>query len=1614
MLFLLLMCTVFVQRIHFVTSVYYAYVTREGVFNTECSKEKPCGQLSYVLFNSAKSRRTINDSHVIIYVNGANNSVSPPTAFNDDYYLQHCYPFIETSFTIIFNSSIRSTQDWHPLLSWCLANRESSWMSSITALWIIRCNSYVSIQVENLVYDNTACSLIDMTNSGWTRLDLASSFCCKNCLFRNLSADQNLYQHVSKPALMRLGAQTVFENCTFENILVTPQTSSIITDGYDPSDWISFIKIFGNASFIHCQFHNISAVGSNGYFISTTVDDGVFKFITFDHITVNNVDEVHYRATRFIYANYEEVKFNSYNTINIISSSFTGPLNIIYVDQGPYFIYINNIYIEATQYDDSNSYTFDEINHYLKTRVSSNKSYFLYNTIYNGDGSTLTFNNSYYETQLKCRYTTIACHDIPMAMYIYQSFPICEPPMGLLYNDGTATLTNLTLTSNYNATFYKQYLLKTWNITFGGMYYLHYEFFDIGTTGCQFDLSYLPYYSAIYNDYSGQLTMYNSSFTNGANRNLLTNLGIAYIENMLTGNNADQYLSDQWILNPLTMFENRGYLMINDSELKMSDVAIFQLYSGSLFIDNSSISHCSVAIHSAGTVDKMYLNKVHISETGLYAMQVPLVYYVNSYHKTYITDKSYLVPIYISSKYISITNCYFEYISPLGLIKFANINEDIDEGMIYLDNNIFLATGKMHLRSIDTNHSSININALNPKLIVYIVGMVSSTLTITEINELFQNEFKNTGHISIPDPYTIVFGRNQFVYNVCPNTVSNTSRFILNYSIPWIFINTSTTDNCMASNIFHNYAILIEAGNLLSCKHPNILKNNNNSDCFVSLGPPNNLYTNKSQFISNLSFCNNAEYAMMIHSQSYVLMDYVEFLGYNTTPVMITSPGTITFSIVDTLLISDNAVSSLEVPLFCQLNCYQVVDNDSNKIRQAVIECDQNLINSTGTYAKIEELAEIYEITESFSYWSASKVHIYENGSFYPGGMIDFYYLLFDEYGNHVQEYQYPIKIDLAYDKFNIYSVMTINENGVCDLCETRLYVEVININHTGSFMINTFVEDKSLTVNDINVSIIDCPSGFGVDGSMKQCTPCSQGTYSLQSNRKLCQVCDANLRGISCSGSNIIAIDFNYWMKVNSQGQIISSDCPSKYCCSDMKGCEYINDYEQLCALNRDPTTPLCGKCIHGTSEVFGSNHCKVCNGTHFEYILVPMFLCILAAMYFLYFDKPSPSINEQFELDELSKLIIKDQFTGTKIMFFKVLVYFYQTLLLILLLGAPDTVHYIFPILQILNISIDYSTDNDKHGGYCFYEGMTALSKILLRLLPAAMLLFVISTVMMFIFFGISLEIKGRKPRYINAFWRAALIGIGTILSVFLKLLACRQIGNKYVHFYYGSHFCYDRIWYTSLIILIFIMATFGFLWLKLYKLSSSKRQSRQDNHLHSLVASYDEKHWYWEFVILSRRFIISLFTTIFYNSHKYWNAALCIILMIYWAIQIKMSPFKHQRSNTLETICILILIISLILITLTEMNHTSDQSQLALSILLIIGILAPFFIFLYQLFRFICNASCFKERTASEQRMLKLIKRTPKSQQAVLNNAVNVHHIRMELQDMHNYNLLDDHQQ
>jgi len=165
--------------------------------------------------------------------------------------------------------------------------------------------------------------------------------------------------------------------------------------------------------------------------------------------------------------------------------------------------------------------------------------------------------------------------------------------------------------------------------------------------------------------------------------------------------------------------------------------------------------------------------------------------------------------------------------------------------------------------------------------------------------------------------------------------------------------------------------------------------------------------------------------------------------------------------------------------------------------------------------------------------------------------------------------------------------------------------------------------------------------------------------------------------------------------------------------------------------------------------------------------------------------------------------------------------------------------------------------------------------------------------------------------------------------------------------VKWYAGSEKCYDNVWFGSFCSLTVIVILFLFVLFRLSRLTPRQRNSRSSEFI-SLTRPYSQECWYWEFVILSRRLLIALITTISYVNSNFLNLSLISVLSCYLGLHVYKKPFLHTRNNRLESLCLFFLINISTAVNLTTLK---DTQSLFIKWFLVICILTPFIIFGYH---------------------------------------------------------------
>ena len=228
------------------------------------------------------------------------------------------------------------------------------------------------------------------------------------------------------------------------------------------------------------------------------------------------------------------------------------------------------------------------------------------------------------------------------------------------------------------------------------------------------------------------------------------------------------------------------------------------------------------------------------------------------------------------------------------------------------------------------------------------------------------------------------------------------------------------------------------------------------------------------------------------------------------------------------------------------------------------------------------------------------------------------------------------------------------------------------------------------------------------------------------------------------------------------------------------------------------DPKVPLCGACIEGLSETYGATTCEVCDRNYFERLMIPLLVSAGIALWLVYFAGGNvvnqTTIDKSVDIDKATarKLVFADNVAMLVFMFIKPIAYFLQGLFFIVQQGG--VVVYLTPILQLFNFDTLTLNTNNNANGVCLLKNMTPIQKIAMNLIIPTFLMFFI------LFYRIILRSTciccNRQPKFLSAFWVALLLIIGSILSTFTKLLACRSIGNETRRWYAGNYIYIENI--------------------------------------------------------------------------------------------------------------------------------------------------------------------------------------------------------------------------
>eukprot|EP01083_Nonionella_stella_P069780 186222_1 len=960
---------------------------------------------------------------------------------------------------------------------------------------------------------------------------------------------------------------------------------------------------------------------------------------------------------------------------------------------------------------------------------------------------------------------------------------------------------------------------------------------------------------------------------------------------------------------------------------------------GYIYLQNVTIQNSVTAIAATPSVTYLELTASTMEDIG--------TYYAGS-SRRFNANNGLFVPFLLRALTMVITDTIFSFVSPFQFDLFDATGNWDD---IFLD--------LFQVREITLLNNIFEINDVN------VLSRYPSNQTLTFLDDVdlykdlddtdenvtnvfSQPFFFNDGIMLIPNDANMRMINNKFSINA--NNVHVDANVLIDTNIPLISSyksdnhTNSTSTVCMSGNEFINFAVWLKNDNfnITSCVKKDIIDYMFRMDCY-SYGTFGsvyqyefdieyaanvfNIYSNRIDVIIRAEkdtfialennkiniYMNNATILNMING-NYLLVDtQIDYQYKNLS-------ANYRYHEANILVNNDN----------CNINCYSHT-NHGLFISVLHVTCPYDVYNynSSSLIGMVYD-AQNYSLSPQFIGVSP----LNNTREYVPGQKLKLMHSLYDINYNMIDNAFINTPIVLTFESTSTDELvpnfqLIINENGECPQCVDGITLSSIKLDAVGkNYSFNALVQSNQLVANEaLSVIIADCPTGYGSTGT-NICDVCNRGYFNVFSTgNNLCYYCNENaVEGVSCPGASDIMIDYQYWVSIyqysdiyesifdaNTTQYIVSYKCPGLYCCQLENDCNLVDNSEYLCAKHRDFEAPLCGQCENGYSELFGTDRCGACTHNDWGRLSIPLIYGLLWALFILF--TKSKKLEPKRKTSHTHADVEDNEDTGAKkyhmtrneyfdhleVMGTKIILYYYQGLSYILTTSGIRQVLHGFVELSNINILAISFADNAK--GYCMLQNMDMIQKIILPLSTIAVIVFIIFSA--FLLSKCSINICGcckRRIHFGKSMISVALICVGQILSVLFKLLACRDIGNLSVHYFFGANQCFDTIWSISMACLAFLLSSFLtlFVWIW-YK----KKDANNDNHdeiYDQIRFGYRSKVWFWECILFIRRSILAFAFIVFDNAEL--KASVGIGFMIYLLAHMYCTPFKNEAENILET--------------------------------------------------------------------------------------------------------------
>ena len=431
--------------------------------------------------------------------------------------------------------------------------------------------------------------------------------------------------------------------------------------------------------------------------------------------------------------------------------------------------------------------------------------------------------------------------------------------------------------------------------------------------------------------------------------------------------------------------------------------------------------------------------------------------------------------------------------------------------------------------------------------------------------------------------------------------------------------------------------------------------------------------------------------------------------------------------------------------------------------------------------------------------------------------------------------------------------------------------------------------KDDSINLFEFTLNFRNCNVGEVLFSSSK-CKKCENNTYSLSLNDLFCKPCPL---GAICRGENFIFPAAGYWA---------SQDYPEViYPCMNPLACTE-GSYNQTnnCAHNYEGT--LCAVCIPGY-KLKGSYNCSKCPKYWLSWLIVIISGVLILG--FIAFMVYSNIKNLNKSKSELALLL-------------KILVNYCQTVVVLASIDLkwPSSILYLFDFSTAVGESSSQVLTLTCSGVKSDYSGLVT-ETLTTGIFPFIVIFFV------FLVWGIVSALK-RSFRYLKVHFISTCVVIVLLMhtsvsNTILSLFSCKKINGEYWNTSDYNLKCFESQHIEGLLyvgvpgVLIWCLSVPSFMFLGLFR---QRKQLEQEDTLvrfKTFYAGYKPEFYYWEFLIITRKFFIRVIAILLISSGiAIQGLGIMVILILSLSVHINYKPYEKVSINKLEQYCILTLIL------------------------------------------------------------------------------------------------------